>query len=343
MNELLAQLPEKFKKLLIKKTMPTFVKPMLATLTSNYFSKKGWIYERKFDGIRGLIFKNGSKYCIKSRNDQDMSSSYPELVNELKKTTTQQLILDGEIVSFKGSATSFEKMQRRAGVQNPSELLMKEVKVYIYIFDILYLDGYDLTKLPLIQRKKILKQAITFTNKLRYTAYRNTKGLVFFKEACEKDWEGLIAKEAESSYVHTRSQNWLKFKCIEEQELVVGGYTDPQASRIGFGALLVGYYKNGVLHYAGKVGTGYSDAFLKKFSRELHKIKTILNPFKDKEIAKKKGVHFVKPLLVVQIGFEEWTKQNRLRQPRFLGVRRDKSAQEVEKEMAKNIIPDRDK
>src|SRR5262245_56562686 len=120
MHELLAQLPAVFKKLLIKKTMPSFVKPMLATLTSNYFSKKGWLYERKFDGVRCLLFKNGSKYFLKSRNNNDMSTTYPELIEALKKTVTYQVILDGEIVGFKGSSTSFEKIQARLGIKNPS-------------------------------------------------------------------------------------------------------------------------------------------------------------------------------------------------------------------------------
>jgi DNA ligase D-like protein (predicted ligase) len=338
MNKLLEKLPKKFKEKLIKKEIPIFIKPMLATLTNNYFSDKNWIYERKFDGVRCLLFKNKNISFLKSRNNHLISDTYPEILTALKKVPAQQVILDSELVTFDKKITSFEKLQPRIGVIKPSKALMKKVKVYVYIFDIVYLDGYDLTKLPLIKRKNILKHVLSFKDPLRYVIHKNTQGLPFFKVACKKGWEGLIAKNRESTYVHVRSKNWLKFKCIEEQEMVVGGYTDPQGSRIGFGSLLLGFYKDGKLMYAGKVGTGFNDHFLETFSARLEKIGTKKNPFSNKkEVARDE--HFVKPIYVAEIGFEEWTKDNKLRQPRFLGIRDDKNAQDVLQEIPQDIIP----
>ena len=271
MNALLEKLSPELRKKLKKRTMPTFEKVMLATLTKNYFSDKEWIFERKLDGVRCLLFKNKSKHFAKSRNDNSLSDTYPELTQAAAKFKVDQVILDGEIVTFDKNVSSFEKLQPRIGVKNPSKELIKKVKIYLYVFDILYLDGYDLTKLPLIERKNILKKIIHFKDPLRYVIHKNAKGLIYFKQACKKGWEGLIAKERESTYVHKRSPNWLKFKCIVEQELVVGGYTEPQGSRIGFGSLLLGYYDKDKLIYVGKVGTGFNDTFLKKFGEKLRK------------------------------------------------------------------------
>jgi len=339
MNKLLEKLSPELQKKLKRKKMPTFEQVMLATLTKDYFSDKEWIFERKLDGVRCLLFKNKTKAFLKSRNDNSLSDTYPELVEATKKLKVDQIILDGEIITFKGNVSSFEKLQPRIGVKNPSKELIKKVKIYLYVFDILYLDGYDLTKLPLITRKNLLKQAIAFKGPLRYVIYKNEKGLGFFKQACKKGWEGIIAKERNSSYVHRRSPHWLKFKCIVEQELVVGGYTEPQGSRIGFGSLLLGYYDKNKLIYVGKVGTGFSDEFLKKFSAKLKKIETKKNPFSNAKDVQEKQVHFVRPKLVVEIGFEEWTKDNKLRQPRLLGIRTDKDPKKVVKETPKNIIP----
>jgi len=339
MNELLKNLPKKLKERLKKKKMPSFTEPMLATLTKNYFSKENWLYERKLDGVRCLLFKNKKTVTIKSRNNKTLGNSYPELIKAMQKIDVEQLIFDGEIVTFKGDITSFSKLQPRIGVKNPSESLIKKIKVYVYLFDILYLDGFDITQLPLTKRKSILKQVIDFNDPFRYMIHRKKEGLTFFKNACKKGWEGIIAKKQDSTYVHSRSKNWLKFKCIKQQELVICGYTEPEGSRIGFGSLLVGYYKNENLIYAGKVGTGYTDDFLKKFSKKLKKIETKKNPFKYKDRVKDENVHFVKPKLVAEIGFEEWTKDNKLRQPRFLGIREDKDPKDVVKETPKRIVP----
>lgn len=339
MNELLTRISKKYRALLKKKKMPNFEQPMLATLTKNHFSSSDWIYERKFDGLRCLIFKNKNNIFLKSRNDKNISESYPEIVDAAKKWKVDQIIVDGEIITFDGKVSSFEKLQPRIGVKNPSAALMKKVKIYVYIFDILYCDGHDVTKLPLIQRKNLLKKAIKSSDPIRYVTHRNTQGIPLFKQACAKGWEGLIAKQRESTYVHVRSQQWLKFKCINEQELVVGGYTDPQGSRIGFGSLLLGFFKQGKFVYCGKVGTGFNEEFLREFSKKMKPLKISKNPFTNTHDIDEEHVHFIKPKLVVEIGFEEWTKHNKLRQPRFLGVRPDKAAKDVVQERPKKVIP----
>jgi bifunctional non-homologous end joining protein LigD len=339
MNPLLAKLAPQYKKLLKKQRMPTFEKPMLATLTKHYFSHKDWIYEHKLDGVRCLVLKNKKKTCLKSRNDLSLSSTYPEIAMAAESLPVDQVILDGEVVSLAKGSSSFEKLQTRMGVKNPSPELIKKTKIYIYVFDILYLDGYDVTHLPLLERKNILKAIVTTRWPIRYLPHRPGKGLLYFHQACKKGWEGVIAKNKTSTYVHVRSTNWLKFKCVQEQELIICGYTDPQGSRAGFGALLVGYYKDKKLYYAGKVGTGYNDAFLRSFSKKLHAIEIKKNIFANAAMVEVQHAHFVKPYYVGQFGFEEWTRDNKLRQGRFLGLRNDKNARDVVREVPKNYGP----
>ncbi len=336
MNKWLEKLSDDLKKKLKKKTMPSFEKPMLATLTKNYFSDKNWIFERKFDGERCFIYKDHDTVFLKSRNNKKLDASYPELIDSAKKFKVNQIILDGEVVTFEGKLTSFAKLQPRLGLKNPEQALETGVTIYMYVFDILYLDGYELLDLPLENRKSILKNCIKFEGPIRYTTHKNTYGLEYFKQVCPLGWEGIMAKKRDSNYVHIRSPNWLKFKCIQDQELVIGGYTEPKQSRIGFGSLLLGYYKEGKLIYAGKVGTGFSDDFLKKFSKELKKIEITKNCFSSKSM-EGDDVHFVKPKYVAAIGFENWTKDNKLRQPRFQGLRYDKNAKDVVKEVPKKV------
>lgn len=334
MNALLQSMPQEIQKKFKKKPFPVFEKPMLATLTKDYFSDPQWIFERKLDGVRCFIYKNKDNVFLKSRNDKILDASYPELITAAKKMKVDQIILDGEVVAFDGEVTSFEKLQPRLGVTSAEKARATNVKIYIYVFDILYLDGYELLKVPLEHRKYILKNCIEFKDPIRYTIHKNTKGLEYFNQVCPKGWEGLLAKKRDSVYEHKRSKNWLKFKCVANQELVIGGYTEPQKSRIGFGSLLLGYYHNDELHYAGKVGTGFSDQFLDDFSKKLQKITIKKNPFSSKSM-ESKNVHFVKPIYVAEIGFEEWTKDNKLRQPRFQGMRYDKDPKDVVKETAK--------
>ncbi len=313
-----------------KETFPKWMNPMLAKLTHNYFSDKDWLFERKLDGERCLIYKNRDKIRVMSRNKKKLNHVYPEIVETVKKQKAENFIVDGEVVAFEGNATSFSKLQNRMHLSSEKEARKSNVPVFFYIFDILYFDKYDLTKLELRNRKSILKNSIIFNDPLRYLVHRNKEGEKYFRQACKKKWEGVIAKKADSEYKHGRGSHWLKFKCSNQQEFIIIGYTDPQGERIGFGALLIGYYKKEKLKYAGKVGTGYNDKMLKKLSKMLSSIERKKSPLKEK--VNQKQVHWVKPKLVGEIGFTEWTSDGKLRHPRFLGLRRDKNPEDVARE-----------
>jgi DNA ligase D-like protein (predicted ligase) len=202
--------------------------------------------------------------------------------------------------------------------------------VFFYVFDILRDAGEDVTHEPLRARKARLRRALAFADPIRFTTHRNRDGEEFFAEACRKGWEGLIAKRADAPYTHGRSRDWLKFKCSAEQELVVGGYTAPRGSRTELGALLLGYYAGGDLRYAGKVGTGFTRATLRELAGKLTRLRRDTSPFAGE--VRERGVTWVEPELVAQIGFSEWTRDGRLRHPRFLGLRDDKAAREVVRE-----------
>ena len=309
---------------------PDWVSPMLATLTEERFSRDGWIFEPKFDGERCLTFKDGPKVKLLSRNQLSLNGSYPELVKACERQKPGSYVIDGEVVAFKGKITSFEMLQGRMQTKNATENLVLEIPIYYYIFDFIYYDGYDLRSIPLNYRKELLSRALTFDGPLRFTPHIAREGLDYYKQACRKGWEGVIAKRENSIYISKRSKDWLKFKCITEQEMVIGGYTDPNGSRQGFGALLIGYYDKGKLIYAGKVGTGFNEETL----RTLHSLSSLTQPDSPfTGIIKGKSLHWVTPRLVAQIGFSEWTRYGMLRHPRFKGLRRDKSPHEVVKEV----------
>jgi DNA ligase D-like protein (predicted ligase) len=330
MNKILKNLNKKQKEKLKKKKMPDFIEPMLAKLSHDRFYNKDWIYERKLDGERCLVFKKTKKVELKSRNNKKINISYPEIENALGKIKPDNIILDGEIVAFEGNISSFAKLQNRMNVKSKAKAKATKVKVYFYIFDIIYFDGYDLSDLDLLSRKNILQKIIKFKDPLRYTSHRINNTKKYYKQACQKGWEGLIVKKKHSNYVHSRSSDWQKFKCVNEQEFVIGGYTEPQGERLEFGALLLGYYKNNKLKYAGKVGTGFSDEILKNLGEKFKKNEQDESPFTEK--INEKNVHWLKPKFVGEVGFTEWTKDNKLRHPRFLGLRRDKPAKKVHKE-----------
>ncbi len=331
MNKLLRSLRESERAKLRKKKLPSWTAPMLATLTDQRFSDPDWIFERKLDGERVLVFRQGKRVRLVSRNKKLLNNTYPELVDAYKKQPNGSFIVDGEVVAFLGRITSFSRLQGRMKLTDPNEAHKSRIAIYHYLFDLLFLDGYDSTRLALRHRKKLLRQALKFTGPLRFSAHRYEKGEKFYKEACKAGLEGLIAKNAESEYVHSRSRDWLKFKCVNEQEVVIGGYTDPKGSRIGFGALLVGYYKGKQLKYAGMVGTGYDDELLRDLGKKLRQIEKDDPPF-SKDSLPKKNVHWVEPKLVGQVGFTEWTGEGKLRHARFKGLRRDKKPKKVVRE-----------
>jgi DNA ligase D-like protein (predicted ligase) len=315
-----------------KKAQPTIIHPMLATLTHTYFYSPDWIYEEKFDGERCIAFKNGSKVLLKSRNNKSLNISYPEIEKAIESIGVKSIILDGEVVAFKGNLTNFSLLQSRMNLSNQEKIKTSRVAVHYCIFDLLYVDGYDVTKMPLIERKELLKKLFRFKDPLIYTPHTFKSSEKHFHAVCKKGWEGLIVKNAMSTYQHKRSSFWLKFKCGYEQELVIGGYTDPKRSRVGFGALLLGYYKGGKLHYAGKVGTGFDEATLRMLKKKFDAITTTKCPFINFDDSLK-GVHWVTPSMVCEVGFTEWTRDNKLRHPRYLGLRRDKPAKKVIQEV----------
>jgi DNA ligase D-like protein (predicted ligase) len=312
---------------------PDWFEPELATLTKDRFSDPAWFYERKLDGERCLAFRDGGELRLMTRNRKIVSSTYPELVEAFLAQQADDFVLDGEVVAFSDGQTRFAQLQQRMQVARPSAELLRTVPVQYYLFDVLWADGTDLRRQPLRERKQRLHQLLDFADPLRYTEHRVGDGVGFYSEACRLGWEGLIAKRADAPYQAGRTKDWLKFKCENNQEFVIGGYTDPRGSRIGFGALLLGVYdSDGQLVYAGKVGTGFNEQTLRRLHDELSKLEQDRSPF-DRGTPPRAGVHWVKPRLVAQIGFSEWTTAGELRHPRFQGLRRDKSPADVIREV----------
>jgi bifunctional non-homologous end joining protein LigD len=297
---------------------------MKAVLWDGPFSDPDWIFERKLDGVRCVAHRDGGDAVhLFSRTDRSMDGDYPGLVRALSKERCRDFVVDGEVVAFdRRGVTSFQRLQRRG---------RERVAVFLYVFDVLRLDGRDVRDLPLRKRKAELRRALSFHGPVRYTPHRNERGEEMFAEACRKGLEGIIAKRADSPYRATRSSDWRKLKCHAEQELVIGGYTTPQGSRTDFGALLVGYWEGDRLRYAGKVGTGFDQALLRDLGKRLRELERDDPPFTDVHPIPR-GTHWVEPELVGQIGFTEWTRDGRLRHPRFLGLRDDKPARDVVRE-----------
>lgn len=311
------------KKNLKKRAMPAWIDPMLATLTEHYFSDKNYLYEHKWDGIRIIAHKKDTAITLMTRNKKIVNADYPHIIDELKKYNFD-FIIDGEVIATEHGLTDFGLLQLRKHKKN--------LNISYQVFDILYIEGYDVTQLPLLDRKKILHHVFTSKKTINTTEHILGKGIEYFEEACSKKWEGVIAKEIHSTYeIGARSQYWLKFKCIQEQEFVIGGFTKPQGNRLAFGALLLGYFESEKLMYAGKVGTGFSTELLQQIGSRLTKLKTAECPFNSIDIPLK-DVYWVKPRLVAEIKFSEWTNYNKVRHARFLGLRNDKDAKDVVKE-----------
>jgi bifunctional non-homologous end joining protein LigD len=312
--------------------MPDWIAPMLATLTDRAFSDPAWIYETKLDGQRSLLFRRGGDIRLMTRNRKDRTSHYPDLEQAAGAAIGADLIADGEIVAFDGPRTSFSRLQGRMQNARPSAALVAQQPVIYYLFDLLWSDGRDLRGLPLTERKDALRGSIAFADPIRYSDHLEEDGELALRVACEQGLEGLIAKRAGSPYVTGRSREWLKFKCVLEQEFVVVGWTDPQRSRHGIGALLVGYFDGGGLRYAGKVGTGFNQRELDRLAGILGRLERGDPPLADTTGVQKQGVHWAEPELVAQVGFGEWTPDGKLRHPRYLGLRDDKSPTEVVRE-----------
>jgi DNA ligase D-like protein (predicted ligase) len=296
---------------------------MKAVLTKERFSDPNWIFERKLDGIRCIAVNTKGSVRLLSRNNLSLNGRYPEIAAALEAEQCQRFAIDGEVVAFQGSATSFARLAQRK---------RQYVPVFYYTFDLLWLDGCDTRTLPLRARKRLLRQLLTFKDPVRMTPHRNAAGEALFAQACRKGWEGLIAKRAHSTYSGDRSRDWLKFKCDRGQEFVIGGYTAPRGSRSEFGALLLGYYEHGRLRYAGKVGTGFDLVTLHELGEELRRRRVLQPPFDDANEIRERHVTWVEPGPVAQVVFTEWTSHGRLRHPRFIGLREDKPATSVVRE-----------
>ena len=313
---------------------PEIPQPALATLSHDRFWEDGWVYERKLDGQRCLAVRTGRGTKLYSRSGRDVTVAFPEIAEALEQQASTDFVIDGEVVAFEGSKTSFEKLQPRIHLSSAEKARRSGVPVYFYVFDVLRADGQDVRGEPLLDRKAKLRELLTFDGPIRYTPHRRKAGEEYFAEACRKGWEGLIAKRADAAYATGRTDRWLKFKCEAGQELVVVGWTDPEGSRVALGALLLAYWdrKGGEdLVYAGKVGTGFSREVLRDLHRRLSRLEVAQSPCTRGKLPSK-GVHWARPRLVAEVAFTEWTSAGQLRHPRYLGLRTDKPADDVVRE-----------
>jgi DNA ligase D-like protein (predicted ligase) len=290
---------------------------MKAVLTADRPAGAEWVFERKLDGIRCLAVKAGGRTRLYSRNELSLDDRYAPLAAALDADPADGFVIDGEAVTFVGGRDRF-------GGGEGGELLY-------YAFDVLFADGRDVRSLGLEERRARLEDLVRWRDPLRLTEQLTGDGAALLAQACEDGWEGLIAKRLGTSYVSTRSRDWLKLKCTRAQELVIGGFTAPRGSRTDLGALLVGHFDGDGLRYAGKVGTGFTRGTLRELSERLAPLVRATSPF-----APGKGIPraatWVEPELVAQIAFMEWTADGRLRHPSFLGLRFDKAAREVVRE-----------
>jgi DNA ligase D-like protein (predicted ligase) len=291
-----------------------WIEPMAATLTDARFDDADWIFERKLDGIRYLAFVSDGDTRLLTRNR--IRHRHPDVEAALMAQPATDFVVDGEMVSG----------NRRAGAP-------RGIGDHQYaVFDVLRLEGQDVTKLPLDERKRLLREHFDWREPLALVEPMPEDGLAAYERACREGWEGVMAKRRDSVYEHKRSRAWLKMKCDASQEFVVGGFTDPSGARVGFGALLIGYYDAGELVYAGKLGTGFDTRLLTELHARLRAIEIDAPPFTRGTGLPKKGAHWVRPETVVDAGFMEWTAEGKLRHPRFIRERVDKSPADVVRE-----------
>ena len=296
--------------------IPFRVQPMLATLVAEPFDKPGWVFEEKYDGDRILAYKEGDRVRLLSRNGKDRNDRFPRIAAAIAALAAQTLLLDGEVVVFDGKGVSrFQLLQQSKGEP-----------VYA-VFDCLYHDGKDLRGEPLSARRTVMEASLGSSPLLIASRRLAADGLEAFRAAKRRGFEGLVAKDLSCPYVEARSARWLKVKVHQEEEFVIGGYTKPAGSRQHFGALLLGAYRGDKLHYVGKVGTGFDEPTLAALYDEFQPLVQSRSALVD--APREKGAVFIEPKLVAQISFQEWTAQNKLRQPVFLGLRDDKDAHDV--------------
>jgi bifunctional non-homologous end joining protein LigD len=317
--------------------MPSRVNPMLAVTAEQPFDRAGWLFEIKWDGYRAVAFIREGKVRLVSRNQNDLTGKFAELGEMARMVKANEAVLDGEVVALdEQGRPSFSLMQQRTGFRPGGRRgpAVAGVPVVYYAFDLLYADGYDLRRVPLEQRKEALKGLLAAGELLRFSDHYVEKGTTLFKLAGERGLEGIVGKKASSAYVETRSSDWVKIKITRRLECVIGGYTDPEGSRDYFGSIVLGLYEDkGRLIHVGQAGSGFDQQSLKMMWDKLKKLESKKNPFYG-DVDALRPVHFVKPELVAEIKFSEWTHESeeggpKLRAPVFMGLREDKEAGEV--------------
>ncbi len=307
--------------------LPHVESPMLATLTDAPFDGNDWLFEIKWDGYRAICTIDArGKLSLTSRKGGDLLKTFPDLRALGQAFTHTPIVVDGEIVSLDARGRSdFSRLQQHG--TTPAQLTFAA-------FDLLYANGRDLRKLRLEERKHVLEGLIREDSVVLYSKHVVGTGIALYERAAHNHLEGIIAKKRSSAYREGRTRDWYKIKALEEQEFVIGGWTEPRAGRHGFGALLLGVYHGKDLEYVGHVGTGFTARALADLSKQLHNIERKTSPFAD-AVRANTPAHFVKPELVAQVRFSEWTHEGHLRQPAYLGLRLDKDARDVRKEVAK--------
>jgi bifunctional non-homologous end joining protein LigD len=315
--------------------MPGGVRATLAELKEKPFSDPNWIFEIKWDGVRAIAEIKDGRTTLWARSGRDVTREYPEFKDLAEKFRLKNAIVDGEIVTLdEDGRSNFQKLQNRLGVQNPSQKLMQSVPLDYYAFDLMYADGYDLRKAPLVQRKELLQKVLTGNEKVHYSEHIEEKGEELFEAARAKGLEGIIGKIKESTYSGTRTSSWLKLKIVQEVDAVIAGYTEGRGSRKYFGALVLGLYDGDELKFIGSVGTGFDEGKQESIFESLQKLRTAKSPF-GKAPALREKVEWVKPELVARIKYANWTTDNHLRAPVFLSLRNDRTARDCTFEDAK--------
>ncbi|MGC2477150.1 MAG: non-homologous end-joining DNA ligase [Candidatus Sulfotelmatobacter sp.] len=327
----------------VKSAMPTAIHPMLAESIEKPFDDKDWLFEIKWDGYRAIAFVEGGKVRLVSRNQNELTGRYPELKDMPDFIKAKTAILDGEVVALDADGrASFSLMQQRTGFRpgGKKAAAKADVPVLYYAFDLIYLDGYDWRRVNLEERKKKLREILKPGDSLRYSDHYEAQGKALFEIARDKKLEGILAKRRASCYEERRSREWLKIKIRHRMECVVGGYTNPEGSRAHFGSLVLGLYdKEGRLIHVGQVGSGFDQKLLAELFKTLKKIETKKNPFYG-EVEALRKVSWVKPELVAEVEYAEWTEGAnsgsgpKLRAPVFLGLRDDKDPKECTLEQA---------
>jgi bifunctional non-homologous end joining protein LigD len=323
--------------------MPQVIHPMLATLVDKPFDGQDWLYEVKWDGYRAITFLESGSVRLVSRNQNDMTSAYPELGSLPDSVNARTAILDGEIVALdEQGRPSFSLMQQRTGVGEGGRRIRRtrdDIPVMYYVFDLLYLDGYNLMQAALEWRKELLASILAPGDLVRYSDHYIGNGKALFEAATERGLEGIVAKRRSSPYVQKRSSDWLKIKIVKRQECVIGGYTDPRGERENFGSIVLGLYDDqGRLIPVGQAGSGFTEESHAAMWQQLHALETKRSPFFGK-VESTRPVHFVKPELVAEIKFSEWTHEGqsggmKMRAPVFQGLRFDKKPEECKFERA---------